>query len=102
MYQGVTSAFYVWVDGRLAGFSKSSRCPAEFNITPMLSTTPSDGNHVVDVQVYDMAPQVCVFTAELYSADSHTRLAGCGGVMAATWRIRTTGGWPAFIAMCIS
>jgi beta-galactosidase len=32
-FGGVESAFYVWVNGELAGFSKDSRLPAEFDIT---------------------------------------------------------------------
>jgi len=32
-FGGVESAFYVWVNGKLVGFSKDSRLPAEFEIT---------------------------------------------------------------------
>jgi len=33
-FEGVDSAFYVWVNGQPVGFSKGSRTPAEFDITP--------------------------------------------------------------------
>ena len=33
-FGGVESAFYVWVNGQKVGFSKDSRLPAEFEITP--------------------------------------------------------------------
>jgi len=33
LFQGVDSAFHVWVNGRMVGFSKGSRLPAEFEIT---------------------------------------------------------------------
>ena len=33
MFNGVDSFFYVWVNGQLAGMSKGSRLPAEFDIT---------------------------------------------------------------------
>ncbi len=32
-FEGVDSAFYVWVNGKQIGFSKGSRLPAEFDIT---------------------------------------------------------------------
>lgn len=32
-FNGVESAFYVWVNGQAVGFSKGSRTPAEFDIT---------------------------------------------------------------------
>jgi beta-galactosidase/beta-glucuronidase len=35
-FEGVDSAFHVWVNGREAGFSKGSRLPAEFDITPLV------------------------------------------------------------------
>ncbi len=36
VFQGVDAAFYAWVNGQPVGFSKGSRMPAEFNITPFL------------------------------------------------------------------
>ncbi len=35
-FGGVESAFYVWANGQLVGFSKDSRLPAEFDLTPYL------------------------------------------------------------------
>jgi beta-galactosidase len=35
-FDGVDSAFYLWVNGRMVGYSEDSRLPAEFNITPYL------------------------------------------------------------------
>jgi beta-galactosidase/evolved beta-galactosidase subunit alpha len=35
-FDGVDSAFHVWVNGKAVGFSKGSRLPAEFDITPCL------------------------------------------------------------------
>jgi beta-galactosidase len=35
-FGGVTSAFYLWINGELVGFSKESCVPAEFNITRYL------------------------------------------------------------------
>ncbi len=37
-FEGVDSAFTVWVNGREAGFSKSSRTPAEFDITSLVTS----------------------------------------------------------------
>lgn len=47
-FAGVSSAFYVWINGRLAGFSKDSRSPAEFDITDVVTA----GENTVAVEVY--------------------------------------------------
>ncbi|MCK9222655.1 MAG: DUF4981 domain-containing protein [Limnochordia bacterium] len=47
-FEGVDSAFYVWVNGQKVGFSKGSRLPAEFDITPYVRC----GKNVLAVQVY--------------------------------------------------
>ncbi len=47
-FAGVQSAFYVWVNGEVVGFSKGSMTPAEFNITKNLY----EGVNVVAVEVY--------------------------------------------------
>ena len=33
VFGGVNSAFYVWLNGRIAGYSKASHLPSEFNVT---------------------------------------------------------------------
>ena len=47
-FDGVQSAFHVWVNGQLAGYSQSSFDAAEFNITPFLKS----GRNLVAVEVY--------------------------------------------------
>lgn len=47
-FDGVSSAFFVWVNGRFAGFSKDSRTAAEFNITALLR----EGSNLLAVEVY--------------------------------------------------
>lgn len=47
-FEGVDSAFHVWVNGHEAGFSKGSRVPAEFDITDLVST----GRNNLAVRVY--------------------------------------------------
>ncbi|KRE69481.1 glycoside hydrolase family 2 TIM barrel-domain containing protein [Paenibacillus sp. Soil750] len=47
-FQGVESAFYVWVNGDLVGFSQDSFTPADFDITPYLI----DGENKLAVEVY--------------------------------------------------
>jgi len=47
-FDGVDSAFYVWVNGRKVGYSQGSRTPAEFNITPYLKP----GENMLAVEVY--------------------------------------------------
>ena len=46
-FDGVDSFFYLWVNGTYAGFSKDSRTPARFNITPLLK--PSGNLIAVEV-----------------------------------------------------
>ena len=46
-FEGVDSAFYVWVNGKKAGFSKGSRLPSEFDITSMVKP----GANSIAVQV---------------------------------------------------
>jgi beta-galactosidase len=47
-FGAVKSFFYVWVNGREVGFSKDSKTPAEWNITPYVR----DGENVLAVEVY--------------------------------------------------
>lgn len=46
-FRGVDSAFTLWVNGKETGFSKGSRLPAEFDITPFVKP----GNNLIAVQV---------------------------------------------------
>lgn len=47
-FDGVDSAFYVWVNGQKVGYSEDSRTPAEFNITKFLKP----GANLLAVEVY--------------------------------------------------
>jgi len=47
-FQGVESAFYLWINGRYVGYSEDSRSPAEFNITRYIR----EGENTVAVEVY--------------------------------------------------
>jgi beta-galactosidase len=47
-FGAVSSAFYVWVNEQLVGFSKDSKTPAEFNITKYLK----NGKNSLAVEVY--------------------------------------------------
>jgi beta-galactosidase len=47
-FQGVESAFYVWINGHYIGYSEDSYTPAEFNVTDDLRT----GTNNISVQVY--------------------------------------------------
>ena len=49
-FQGVESAFYLWVNGQYAGYSEDSYTPAEFDISPYLNA-PGEQNNI-SVQVY--------------------------------------------------
>lgn len=47
-FGGVSSAFYVWVNGKFIGYSEDSCLPAEFNITDKLIS----GKNIVSVKVF--------------------------------------------------
>ncbi|WP_413431155.1 glycoside hydrolase family 2 TIM barrel-domain containing protein [Crateriforma spongiae] len=47
-FGGVSSAFYVWVNGQLAGYSQGSRLPAEFDVTKLVKP----GTNRLAVQVF--------------------------------------------------
>ncbi len=47
-FQGVESAFYVWLNGELVGFSQDTFTPSEFDLTPYLV----DGENKLAVEVY--------------------------------------------------
>lgn len=47
-FEGVKSAHYVWINGRLAGYHEDSYTPAEYDITPYLEP----GTNQIAVEVY--------------------------------------------------
>ncbi|WP_221029227.1 glycoside hydrolase family 2 TIM barrel-domain containing protein [Actomonas aquatica] len=47
-FEGVDSAYYVWLNGELIGYNEGSRTPAEFDVTPHLQA----GENLLAVQVY--------------------------------------------------
>ncbi|WP_139891840.1 beta-galactosidase subunit alpha [Bacillus sp. D386] len=47
-FEGVDSAFHVWVNGKEVGYSQGSRLPSEFDITKLVH----EGKNVIAVQVY--------------------------------------------------
>ncbi|MEM2921979.1 MAG: beta-galactosidase subunit alpha, partial [Candidatus Bathyarchaeia archaeon] len=66
VFEGVDSAFYTWVNGRLVGYSEDSRLPAEFNITPYVRFGKqntlvvqvikwSDGSYLEDQDMWRMS-----------------------------------------------
>ena len=48
VFDGVNSAFYVWVNGEMVGYGEDSRLPSEFNITKYLKP----GENMIAVEVY--------------------------------------------------
>lgn len=47
-FGGVSSAFYVWVNGQKVGYSQGSRLPAEFDLTPYIK----EGENTLIAQVF--------------------------------------------------
>ena len=48
VFDGVDSAFYLWINGEQVGYSQDSRLPAEFDLTPYIHT----GGNTLAVRVY--------------------------------------------------
>ena len=48
-FEGVGSAFYVWVNGKMAGYAEDSKLPSEFDITPFVD---EKGVNTLAVEVY--------------------------------------------------
>lgn len=48
-FDGVDSAYHVWVNGYLVGYAQGSRNPSEYDVTPYLK---KDGDNEVFVRVY--------------------------------------------------
>ncbi|MEM6698520.1 MAG: glycoside hydrolase family 2 TIM barrel-domain containing protein, partial [Bacteroidota bacterium] len=65
-FGGVTSAIYVWINGKKVGYSQGSRLPAEFDITDYLQT----GENTVIAQVYRWCD------GSYLEAQDHWRLSG--------------------------
>ncbi len=47
-FDGVDSFYYLWVNGTYVGFSKDSRSPSEFNVTPFVK----EGRNTIALEVY--------------------------------------------------
>ena len=47
-FEGVMSAFYVWINGQLAGYSQGSMEPSEFNVTHYIKK----GENLIAIEVY--------------------------------------------------
>lgn len=65
-FGGVTSAFYVWVNGKKVGYSEDSCLPAEFDITNYLK----EGKNSLAVEVYRWS------TGSFLEDQDHWRLSG--------------------------
>ncbi len=48
IFDGVNSAFYVWINGQAVGYAEDSRLPSEFNISKYLKP----GENMIGVEVY--------------------------------------------------
>ena len=47
-FGAVKSFFYIWLNGKYIGFSKDSKTPAEFDLTPFLK----EGNNTISLEVF--------------------------------------------------
>ena len=48
-FEGVDSAFYVWVNGKKVGYAEDSKLPSEFDITEFLTTESTENTLAVQV-----------------------------------------------------
>ena len=56
-FDGVYSAYYVWVNGKFVGYAEDSKLPSEFDVTPYLHQPPATnhqapGTNTLAVEVY--------------------------------------------------
>ncbi|WP_298533710.1 glycoside hydrolase family 2 TIM barrel-domain containing protein [uncultured Algibacter sp.] len=65
-FGGVSSAYYVWVNGQFVGYSEDTRLPSEFDITSHLK----EGDNKIAVKVYRWAD------GSYLEAQDHWRLSG--------------------------
>jgi len=47
-FGGVNSAFYIWINGKKVGYSEDSKTPAEFDISPYITS----GKNLIALEVY--------------------------------------------------
>ncbi|MHC4170618.1 MAG: sugar-binding domain-containing protein, partial [Planctomycetota bacterium] len=71
-FDGVKSAFYVWVNGRKVGYSQGSMTPAEFNITQYLKP----GENTLAVEVYRWSDGSYLEDQDMWRLPSFRRPAG--------------------------
>jgi beta-galactosidase/beta-glucuronidase len=85
MFEGVDSAFYVWVNGQMVGYSQGAHLPAEFDITPYLHGGQnllavqvfqySDGSYLEDQDMWRLSG---IFPRCLHDGSPGGVYAGCG------------------------
>ena len=51
-FDGVAAAYYVWVNGKMAGYAEDSKLPSEFDITECLAQGGAVAENVLAVQVF--------------------------------------------------
>ncbi len=62
-FDGVSSAFYIWVNGTQVGYDEDAMTASEFNITPYLK----DGENLLAVQVYRWSDGSYLEDADMWS-----------------------------------
>ena len=62
-FDGVSSAFYIWVNGQFVGYDEDSMTASEFNITDYLQ----EGENVLAVQVYRWSDGSYLEDADMWS-----------------------------------
>ncbi|MDC0584805.1 DUF4981 domain-containing protein, partial [Bacteroidales bacterium] len=63
-FNGVSSAFYIWVNGKLVGYDEDSMTDTEFNITDYLN---ENGENILAVQVYKWSDGSYLEDADMWS-----------------------------------
>jgi beta-galactosidase len=60
-FDGVMSAFYVWINGQMVGYSQDSMTPAQFNVTRYLQKgrTPSRSKSIAGATAATSKTRTC-------------------------------------------
>ena len=48
-FEGVGSAFYVWINGKRVGYAEDSKLPSEFDVTEFLTTEDTEHTEKISV-----------------------------------------------------
>ncbi len=86
-FDGVQSAFYVWINGQMVGYSEDSMTPAEFNVTPYLQK----GKNTSRWRSIVGATAATSKTRTSFASAASTAMSACSQLPRSTFAISSSG-----------